>query len=306
MLSIVGGSLALGATAWGRSPGAHGLASRAGSGGEELFGISLAQWSLHRSLRNGDMTNLDFAAFAKRECGIEGVEYVNSFFFDKATDFGYLREMKTRAEDVGVKSLLIMCDGEGALADADDKRRAQAIFNHYKWVVAAAYLGCHSIRVNAAGSGSYEDTQARAADSLVELATFAAQYGLNVIVENHGGLSSNGEWLSGVMRRADNEHVGTLPDFGNFHLQGDEWYDRYKGVSELMPFAKAVSAKSYEFDEDGNELRTDYRRMLEIVLAAGYRGYLGVEYEGDKHSELAGILLTRDLLLRVRAEHAAR
>ena len=267
---------------------------------KELFSISLAEWSLHRTLRSGELDNLAFPSFAAERFGIRGVEYVNSFFKDKATDFNYLSELRRRASDAGVRSLLIMIDGEGRLADEDEGRRRKAIENHFKWIAAAAFLGCHSIRVNAGGAGSPSEQMERAADSLVRLGDIGEQYGLNVIVENHGGLSSNGAWLAGVMAKADHPRVGTLPDFGNFQIAADEWYDRYQGVRELMPFAKAVSAKSHDFDEDGNEIHTDYTRMLRIVLAAGYRGPVGVEYEGGGMSEEKGVLATKTLLERVR------
>lgn len=269
------------------------------------FRVSLAQWSLHRSLRAGDLDNLDFARYTKETFGIHAVEYVNSFFKQHATDFKYLQEMRSRAADQGVRSLLIMVDGEGPLAAKDDGARAKAIRNHFKWIAAAAYLGCHSIRVNAAGASDWEDGMGRAAESLRTLAEVADPYDLNVIVENHGGLSSNGEWLAGVMVKADHPRVGTLPDFGNFNLGGGKWYDRYKGVAELMPFAKAVSAKSHTFDADGNETRSDYLRLMKTVKEAGYRGYVGVEYEGSKHTEAEGIQLTKDLLLRVREQLAS-
>ena len=266
------------------------------------FDISLAQWSLHRSLRAGDLDNLDFARYTKETFGIHAVEYVNSFFKQHATDFKYLQDMRTRAADQGVRSLLIMVDGEGPLAAKDDGARSKAIRNHFKWVAAAAYLGCHSIRVNAAGASDWEDGMGRAAESLRTLAEVADPYDINVIVENHGGLSSNGEWLAGVMVKADHPRVGTLPDFGNFNLGGGKWYDRYKGVAELMPFAKAVSAKSHTFDAEGNETQSDYLRLMTTVKEAGYRGHVGVEYEGSKHTEAEGIQLTKDLLLRVRKQ----
>lgn len=267
---------------------------------EPLFRISLAQWSLHRTLFDGKLDHLDFAKTARQTYGIEAVEYVNQFFAGKAKDMDYLKEMKTRAEGEGVRSLLIMCDGEGRLGDPDAEKRRQAVENHYKWVEAAQFLGCHSIRVNAASEGSYEEQMKLAADGLRQLVIFGAEHGLNVIVENHGGLSSNGQWLSGVMKQVDHPRCGTLPDFGNFRIQGEEWYDRYRGVTELMPYAKAVSAKSHDFDEAGNETHTDYLRMMKIVLAAGYNGYVGIEYEGGGLSEHEGILATQKLLLRCR------
>jgi sugar phosphate isomerase/epimerase len=265
-----------------------------------LFQISLAEWSLHKALFGKKLDHLDFAKTAKQDFGIEAVEYVNQFFKDQAKDQKYLAEMKKRCDDLGVKSLLIMCDGEGALGDANEQKRKQAVENHYKWVEAGKFLGCHSIRVNAQSSGSYEEQLERAADGLRKLTEFGDQHGLNVIVENHGGLSSNGAWLAAVMKKVNHPRCGTLPDFGNFGS-----YDRYKGVAELMPFAKGVSAKSHDFDEQGNETRTDYKRMMKIVLDAGYRGYVGIEYEGGKLSEMDGIRATQKLLNRVRGELTA-
>jgi len=280
--------------------GAAPLFSELYSSSRNLYRISLAQWSLHRSLRSGELNALDFPAYTKRQFGLGAVEYVNQFFADRATDFVWLSELKTRAADAGVRSLLIMIDAEGALGDSDDLRRRKAVENHFKWIAAAKYLGCHAIRVNAAGSGGWEKQRDNATDSLCRLAEFGDDYDIDIIVENHGGLSSNGKWLAEVMRMADNPRVGTLPDFGNFHLGEGKWYDRYDGVRELMPFAKAVSAKSHEFDAGGNEVRTDYRRMISIVLASGYRGYIGIEYEGSQMGEVEGIRKTQRLLERVR------
>jgi sugar phosphate isomerase/epimerase len=263
------------------------------------FRISLAEWSLHRTLFGGALDHLDFPATARSEFGIDAVEYVNSFFKDKRTDEEYLKELKQRADDAGVSSLLIMCDGEGRLGDPDDTQRTQTVRNHVRWLEAAAFLGCHSIRVNAASAGSDDEQMKLAADGLRRLTERGDRFGLNVLVENHGGLSSNGAWLAGVMRLVDHPRCGTLPDFGNF---GD--YDRYKGVTELMPWAKAVSAKSHDFDADGNETRTDYGKMLKIVRQAGYRGWLGVEYEGRKLDEYEGVRATKRLLERVRTELA--
>jgi L-ribulose-5-phosphate 3-epimerase len=265
---------------------------------DSWFRISLAQWSLHRALRGGKLDNLDFAKVTRERFGLAAVEYVNAFFKDKACDFDYLGEMKKRAADNGVESLLIMVDGEGQLGDTNADARKRAIHNHYRWVVAASFLGCHSIRVNAGGNGGRDEVQRLAADSLNKIAQFGEQYDCSVIVENHGGASSDGEWLAGVMKLADNSRVGTLPDFGNFNIGGGKMYDRYKGVTELMPYAKAVSAKSHEFDADGNETKTDYTRMMRIVQQAGYRGWVGIEWEGGKPDEFRGIELTRDLLVR--------
>ena len=266
------------------------------------FGISLAQWSLHRTIRQGQLDNLGFAAFAKERFGIDAVEYVNQFFHDRATDWDYLGQMKQRAADHGVKSLLIMIDGVGSLAAADATERRAAIAGHMKWIAAADYLGCHAIRVNAHGTGDRDEMAKLAADSLQQLGLVGDDYGIDVIVENHGGNSSDGSWLASVMKQASHPRVGTLPDFGNFKLADGSWYDRYHGVTEMMPYARAVSAKSHEFDEEGNETKTDYARMLKIVHEAGYRGYIGIEYEGSQHPELKGISLTKALLERVGAE----
>jgi L-ribulose-5-phosphate 3-epimerase len=264
-----------------------------------LFRISLAQWSLHKTLFSGQLDNLEFPRTARERFGIAAVEYVNQFFKDKAKDTDYLADLARRAADVDVQNLLIMCDGLGNLGDPDAKARTKAVENHYPWAEAAKRLGCHSIRVNAASKGSFAEQQKLAADGLARLAEFAGQIDLNVVVENHGGLSSDGAWLAGVIEQVGRPNCGTLPDFGNFTD-----YDRYQGVAELMPFAKGVSAKSHEFDAEGNEVRTDYRRMLKIVADAGYRGWVGIEYEGDTLSEDDGIKATKRLLERVRAELA--
>lgn len=271
-----------------------------GCSNPKLFKISLAEWSLHRTLQSGKIDHLDFCKVAKNDFGLDAVEYVNSFFFDKAQDQSYLKEMKQRADDLGVKSLLIMCDNEGSLGDPDPIARTKAVENHYKWIDAGKYLGCHSIRVNAQSEGEYDEQMKLAADGLSRLTEYGANNNINVIIENHGGLSSNGKWLATLMEKVDHPRVGTLPDFGNFRIQDEEWYDRYKGVEELMPYAKAVSAKSHDFDSHGNEINTDYYKMMNIVLDAGYNGYVGIEYEGSKLDEMAGIQATKDLLVKVR------
>lgn len=269
-----------------------------------FFEISLAEWSLHRALRSKKMTNLDFPVMAKKEFGISIVEYVNQFFMDKANDTAYLKELLQRCKDNGVKNHLIMCDGEGNLGDKDAAKRKKAVENHYKWVDAAKFLGCKTIRVNAAGEGTAEEVKKNAIEGLHQLSEFAAKTGINVIVENHGGYSSNGQWLSEVMKGVNLKNCGTLPDFGNFcmkhkagnYFECEEEYDRYKGTEELMPFAKGVSAKVYNFDEKGNCVETDYSRIMNIVKKSGFRGIVGIEYEGDKLSEEEGIRKSKVLL----------
>jgi sugar phosphate isomerase/epimerase len=290
------------AAAAGLAAGSLPFAISCGAQQQPLFSISLAQWSLNRRLFAGDLDALEFPAFTRDTFGIEAVEYVNQFFMDKAGDRPWLTQLKQRCDDSGVRSLLIMCDREGNLGDPDNAARTTAVENHYKWIEAAEFLGCHSVRVNAGSAGSWDEQQRLATDGLRRLSEFAADFGLNVIVENHGGLSSNGQWLSEVIAAVGLDNCGTLPDFGNFFItrQPPDEYDRYLGVEQLMPFAKGVSAKSYGFDAAGNETTIDFERMLRLVLDAGYRGYVGVEWEGQNPGDVEGIRLTQQLLERVR------
>ncbi|WP_276479520.1 sugar phosphate isomerase/epimerase family protein [Paraflavitalea pollutisoli] len=274
-----------------------------------FFEISLAQWSLHKSFFDKKLDNLDFPIVAKRDYGIRIVEYVNQFFKDKAKDEKYLAELLKRCNDNGIKNHLIMCDGEGSLGSTNDKERITAVENHYKWVDAAKFLGCATIRVNAHGEGSREDVQKAAIDGLGRLGEYGAKAGINIIVENHGGYTSDGSWLAAVMRGVNKPNIGTLPDFGNFCVKRDgkdmyagncvEEYDRYKGTQELMPFAKGVSAKTFDFDAAGNCIETDYYKMFKIVKDAGFTGYVGIEFEGDKLSPEEGIKKTKALLEKV-------
>ena len=267
----------------------------------QAFKISLAQWSLHKPLFAKEIDNLDFAKIAKERFGIDAIEYVNQFFKDKAKDAKYLEEMKKRTSDLGVTNVLIMVDGEGGLGNSDPAKRTAAVENHYKWVDAAKYLGCHSIRVNAETDKPYEEGSKLAADGLRRLSEYAKPLGINVIVENHGGLSSNGKWLSETIRATGMENCGTLPDFGNFYD-----YDRYQGVTDMMPLAKAVSAKSYDFDAEGNETKIDFAKMMKIVLDAGYKSWVGIEYEGSRLSPDDGIKATKKLLEKIRSSVAVK
>ena len=265
-----------------------------------LFKISLAQWSLHKELQAKTLDNLDFARVTREVFNIDAIEYVNQFFKDKANDAAYLAELNRRAKDLNIYQHLIMCDGEGNLGDPDAAKRTTAVENHYRWVTAARTLGCATIRVNAASAGTPEEQMKLAADGLRRLTEFAAQHEINVVVENHGGNSSRGDWLSGVMKMVNHPRCGTLPDFGNFYE-----YDRYQGVADLMPFAKAVSAKTHDFDDKGDETTKDYRRLLKTVLAAGFHGWIGIEYEGNRLPEREGIAASLKLLTRLRDELSA-
>lgn len=263
---------------------------------ENLFNISLAQWSNHRALKGGKMTNMDWPEYTKKTYNILALEYVNQFFKDKANDKKYLGELTKRVSDLGMTNVLIMVDGEGHIGAGSDQKRQKTIDNHKKWVEAAKHLGCHSIRVNSHGEGKDDaEKAANCVKGLSALATFAKGHQINVIVENHGGLSSNGAWMSKVLTDVGLDNCGSLPDFGNFH-----GYDRYKGLQELMPFAKGVSAKSHDFNDMGEETKTDFTKALEIVLDHGYHGYVGVEYEGRKLSEDDGIKATKTLLEKSR------
>lgn len=274
--------------------------------------ISLAQWSLHRALEAGKIDNLDFAGIARNKFNIGAVEYVNQFFKTATLDFKqagantkYLNEVLKRSKDHGVYNHLIMVDNEGSLALPKDAERLPAIENHKKWIDAAKHLGCATVRVNLHGEGSSADKQAASIDSLGKLGEYAAPLGINIVMENHGSDSSNGKWVAAVMKAINKPNVGTLPDFGNFcisHPWGQTQdpctneYDRYMGVSEMLPFAKGVSAKTYDFNASGEQAIINYKRLLDIVKKSGFTGYIGIEYEGYNGAEEDGIRLTKKLL----------
>jgi sugar phosphate isomerase/epimerase len=279
-----------------------------------FFKLSLGEWSLHKQILDGEMSPLDFAQKAS-ELGFQGIEYVSQIYTNelkknpdsKVAMETLLTTLKEKSETYGVKNVLIMVDNEGDLASTVEAERNEAVENHKKWVDAAKFLGCHSIRVNVFGTNDPEVWKKTAADGLSKLAAYAKEKNINVIVENHGYLSSNAPLLVEVIHNVNASNCGVLPDFGNFCLNregGERWgtkcieeYDRYKGVAEMMPVAKAVSAKSFDFDESGNETTIDYVRMLQIVKDAGYTGFIGVEYEGSRLSEIEGLKATKNLLL---------
>ena len=265
-----------------------------------FFDISLAEWSLHRDLQSNKITNLDFPRVAREKFDLAAVEYVSTFF--RSTKTQYLSELRNITVNEGINNVLIMVDGEGDLAETDPAGRKQSVENHLKWIEAAKYLGCQTIRVNARGRGSAAEVGRAAIEGLSLLSERAARSGVNVVVENHGGYSSNGRWLADVIRQVDMPNCGTLPDFGNFRISEGETYDRYKGIQELMPYAKGVSAKTYDFDQAGNETSMDFKRILKIVQQANYFGYIGIEYEGSRLSEEEGIRATKDLLIRTGKE----
>jgi len=272
------------------------------AGKKEFFTISLAEWSLHNTLFAKKLNNLDFPLKAKKDFGIDIVEYVSVFFDKKEKDPAYLKELKSRTDGEGIQNHLIMVDNEGSLGDTDPAARLKAVENHYKWVDAAKYLGCKTIRVNAAGRGTAEEVKAAAVDGLGKLTEYGKKNKINVIVENHGGYSSNGAWLADVIKQVNSSFCGTLPDFGNFALGGGKEYDKYLGVEEMMPYAKGVSAKSMKFNEKGEESDIDYERMFKIINAAKWRGIVGIEFSGPG-SEDEGIKKTKELLEKIRKNH---
>lgn len=274
--------------------------------------ISLAQWSLHRTLKAGKLINSDFPDKAKKDFGIDAVEYVCQFFGDRkmdwreaAADKTYLSYLLQRSKDAGVYNHLVMVDEEGFLALPNDRERLQAVDNHKKWVEAAAYLGCQTVRVNLHGTGTPEDKRLASVDSLSRLGEYAAPMNVNIVVENHGSDSSKGFWMAAVVKEVNRPNVGTLPDFGNFCIS-EEWgttqagceneYDRYKGIEEMLPYAKAVSAKTYDFDASGEQPLMDYKRLLDIVKKSGFKGYIGIEFEGFTQPEDEGIRKTKALI----------
>ena len=272
---------------------------------QKALQISLAQWSLHRSFNDGILDPVDFASIAKEKYKIDAVEFVNGFYHDKATDELFWNKMKARSADAGVKNLVLMVDDEGDLGSASEKKRLESVENHYKWVHAAKLMGCHTMRVNAFGDADREIFRMAIMDAMSRLADYAAESGVNIVIENHGLFSSDAALIAEIIKEVNRPNFGSFPDFGNWCLsakwgttQGDcaKVYDRYQGVSELLPHAKAVSAKSYNFNEEGEDTKIDYYKMMKIVKESDYKGYIGIEYEGMEKSEHEGILITKELM----------
>ena len=272
---------------------------------QKALQISLAQWSLHRSFNDGIFDPVDFASIAKEKYKIDAVEFVNGFYHDKATDELFWNKMKARSADAGVKNLVLMVDDEGDLGSASEKKRLESVENHYKWVHAAKLMGCHTMRVNAFGDADREIFRMAIMDAMSRLADYAAESGVNIVIENHGLFSSDAALIAEIIKEVNRPNFGSFPDFGNWCLsakwgttQGDcnKEYDRYQGVSELLPHAKAVSAKSYNFNEEGEDTKIDYYKMMKIVKESDYKGYIGIEYEGMEKSEHEGILITKELM----------
>ncbi len=298
-----------------------------GSGAPYFFDISLAEFSFASDLWTGKMSNLDFPARSKKEFGINAVEYVSMFFNNKHTDTAYLSDLKKRSADEGVKNNLIMVDGAN-ISDLDEAKRIKAVESHYPWVDAAKFLGCYAIRVNLGSMempGSSDDEFKASLDGYGRLLEYGEKAGIDIIVENHLGRSCNGQWLSGIMKQVNHKRAGVLPDFGNFCIKRSkpatndiagwlaskclEQYDVYKGIEELMPYAKGVSAKTHKFKADGEEADLDFKRIFTIIKKSGFKGYVGIEYEGGLMRSMGkdesymlnadGVIATKKLLEKV-------
>lgn len=261
--------------------------------------ISLAQWTFHRAIKSGALDPMNFAPFAMEQLGVRGVEYVNTFYRSMPLDGAWVNQLRQRAQGAGVESLLIMVDIEEMLGARSAQARREAVDAHRRWLDVASALGCHSIRVNALGEGDAASQVAFCADGMSLLCEHAAKQGLWVLIENHGGCSCDGAWVTDVVRTSGAKNLGTLPDFGNFKCTDGSERDRYAGVEAMLPFARALSAKSHDFAADGSELHTDYSRMLRLAQSANYSGWIGIEYEGKVLGEVDGAGRTRDLLLRL-------
>ena len=279
---------------------------------ESFFKLSLAQWSFHRSIKYNNLSPYEFARLAS-ELGFEGLEYVSTLYPDviKSDDKtsainAFIEKNNSLAAQYKMKNVLIMVDEEGDLSTSNKNERLEAIENHKLWINAAHKMGCGAIRLNLHGEEDEELWIKNSIASLEMLSEFAKPLNVNIIVENHGGNSSNASLLMKVINQVSFDNCGTLPDFGNFCLSKD-WgslkenkcddpYDPYMGVSEMMPKAFGVSAKAYDFDANGNETILDYEKLLSIVKKAGYNGFIGIEYEGDHLSEEEGIIATKKLI----------
>ena len=268
------------------------------------FKISLSQRSLGKEYAAARLDPLDFPRVAGG-FGVDAVEYVSTFYAAKLKNKRDLAELKRRAAGEGIWSKLIMVEDAAALGAPDAKGRRRAVDEHKKWVEAAAFLGCHAVSVRAASRGSEDDQVKWLSDGVRSLCKFSEPFGIDILLENHDGFSANGTWLGEVLSAVGHPRCGSRPDFGNFKLDDGRQYDRYQGVRELMPFARAVSAKAYDFNERGEETSINYAQMLKIVLDAGYHGHVAIEYDGKRLSEQSGILRTQQLLEGVRTRLAA-
>ena len=272
------------------------------------YQFSLAQWSLHREVETGKLDPYDFPKAAK-ELGFDAVEWVDQLFKDDIDSLGLeavVERWKAESEKHGITNVLIMVDRAGDISDSDPVKRNESVERHKKYVDAAAYLGCHSIRINTFGEYDPQKWMEATEDGLKKLCEYAASKNINVLPENHGWYSSDPRLLMPVIDKVNMKNVGTLADFGNWCIKrsklekwgecAEEYPDKYEGFTRLMTKAKAVSAKAYEFDENGNETTLDFPRFVQIIKDSGYDNYISIEYEHETLNEREGILKTRALL----------
>ena len=267
------------------------------------FKISIAAWSVHREVRSGKLKLIDACRFLREEYDVDGFELVNTLLEVPTAE--YVRKFRAEAQRFHLAIPLIMCDGEGDFGSVDPDERRRAVRYHTKWMYVASDLGCHSIRVNWRGApeGAEKDPALvlafteRSIDAYAEMARIGGENGLNVIIENPGGISSPPEMLLGLIKAVNSPRFGTLPDWGGF----PDDVDRYDAVDKMMPYAKGVSAKCYDFGPDGRETKIDFERMVQICVDKhGYHSFLGIEFEGDRLTERQGMRAAKDLLVKLR------
>jgi L-ribulose-5-phosphate 3-epimerase len=236
--------------------------------------ISLAAWSLVRSFRNGKWKLVDLPRICRENLGIGALEFVNQFFENPVLQ--YLQTVKRAGKQYEVKFVRIMVDGEGEMAAVEKKDRLASARAHRKWVDIAYELGCADIRCNMRGGTpdwkNDKDLVKRAAEAFNDLLEYARPANIDILIENHGGASSDPDTLVAVMKAVNNPHFGTLPDYGNVNL-GD---DRYEVMRKILPYAKGVSVKA-AWTADGNNVFGDLEKLIKITQESGFHGFWGIE-----------------------------
>ncbi len=246
--------------------------------GSELFGstprlikddISLAQWALVDEVKSGKWKTLDFAKIARNDFGLNGIEFVNTLF--EVTTEGYLKKLRKNADDNGVTMVLIMVDDEGDGCGATKEERNQFAINHRKWIDAAAYLGCKSIRTNCRGPENADKAEALkwAAESYNMLLEYAVPAKISVLIENHGGVSNDADWMVSLMKEVDNLYFGTYPDW----RRPADNFDNVDYLKKMLPFAGGMSYRN----QPTEELTA---KMIKLAKDSGYRGWYGIESSG--------------------------
>ena len=273
--------------------------------------IGLQMYSFAPLIMQGKFDLLGFPDLVKNTYGINGAEYWSIPFMGRENDKDFLNDLKRRSDDIGVDNLIILVDdidiktmqSGPSLASSNKNDRDTAIDYHKKWVDVAKNIGCHSIRINLRSEEENDQKiLENSSESISKLIEFSKQDNISIVIENHGGITGDADWLVSLMKNVDSKHLGTLPDFGtynfcikrgNLNFQSlsencEDQYDKYLGVKKLMPYAKGVSAKSHEFDKDGEELSTNYSRMIKIISESNYKGYITIEYEGAMKGMFGG------------------